>query len=157
MCIVHAGGFLNIRSDGEVISGYLRYKNTSLDDSLSLSCSPARGVLKVPTLLRADHWSLLWQQALLAPVLLLLVVLLLLTYTDGKLIAVGRRAKYVLSGQQVICLKVGMAPVPCEDFGVSRCRVGFGLGIRLLKAENLFYLKKKKAFPVENTVCGSCP
>lgn len=42
---------------------------------------------------------------------LLVIVVLPLTCTDGKLIAVGRLVRYVLSGQQVIWLNVGMVSV----------------------------------------------
>lgn len=85
-----------------------------LDASLYLAAALYRGVLKLPTLLRADHCNLLWQQALLALFPLLLVVLLPSTYTGGKLLAIGRLVRYALSGQQVIWLNVGMEIVPKE-------------------------------------------
>lgn len=95
------GAFLNLCSVSQVISGYSGCKDVLLDESLYSALY--RGVLKIPTLIRVDHYSgsnsLLWQQALLALFPLLIVVELPLTCTDGKLIAAGRLVRYASSGQ----------------------------------------------------------
>lgn len=79
-----------------------------------LSSSPLQGCAESPNTTQGRPLQSAAASVSGALFLLLVIVVLPLTYTDGKLIAVGRLVRYVLSGQQVIWLNVGMASLPKE-------------------------------------------